>query len=855
MILSKSSIFTLNFRSIHSLLIFGIFAMLSSCDVMKRVKKDEHLLVENTVLVDEKKTNTETINNLIYQKPNGSLPLFGVPLRLHIYNLARPNIDSILKAKVLDDAEKVAWKTKVLSKKQFIQDLKSRKAFNNWLKTTGEAPVIYNENRAEKTVAGMRKYFFSKGWFNAETSFEVDKDSSQKAAVTYKIKRGKAYFLDSITAIIATPIIDSIYRSRLKSGSLLERGQQYDEVNYSAERDRLTERLRNSGFYHFAQDYITFDLDTIGTKRKVNTELIIADRAIRLEDTINRVPFKIYKIKDVNIFTDYKYENRALPLKDSVQYKNYNLFSYEKLKFRPKAITDAVFINKGEVFRDLDRSRTYRYLSELRAFRYPNIAYVENEEDSTLTANIYLVPRKKFELNASFEVSQSNIQTIGFGFNGGLTIRNIFRGAENLQISALGAVGSSKDASSGKDQFFDINELGGNIRLNIPRFFLPFNTEKIIPKFMSPSTSIGLSATSQTNIGLDKQTLTGTLNYNWYPSPKVTNNLDLFNVQFVKNLNTANYFGVYQNSFDLLNSVASDIGYIGQDQTLEIPAQADTFINDVINQNTALSPTDDQYVTVNNIKQRKDRLTENNLIFSTSFNYTKDRRDNLFDKDFSIIRARLELAGNLLSNVSNLINSGKNEDGRYEVFGVPFSQYVKTELDYVKHWDLGNKNELAVRSFFGIAIPYGNSNSIPFAKSFFGGGPNDIRAWTAYNLGPGSSNSTDEFNEANMKITLSAEQRFNILGRFNGAFFVDAGNIWNVFDNVENEANTFNGFKSLRDLAIGSGFGVRYDFSFFVLRFDVGFKTYDPSYDLGNRWFKDYNFGNAVYNIGINYPF
>ena len=122
-------------------------------------------------------------------------------------------------------------------------------------------------------------------------------------------------------------------------------------------------------------------------------------------------------------------------------------------------------------------------------------------------------------------------------------------------------------------------------------------------------------------------------------------------------------------------------------------------------------------------------------------------------------------------------------------------------------------------------------------------------------MGPGSVQSSNEFNEANLKIAASIEQRFNILGRFNGAFFVDMGNIWNVLDNVEDEKATFDNFSSLKDIAIGSGFGLRYDFSFFVLRFDVGFKTYDPSYELGNRWFNDYNFGNAVYNIGINYPF
>ncbi|MEM6515911.1 MAG: BamA/TamA family outer membrane protein [Bacteroidota bacterium] len=822
---------------------------------MKRVGENEHLLVENKVEVDGKRTSSETLNNLIYQKPNGRLPLFGTPLRLHIYNLARPNIDSILRAKILENPRKVAWKTKLLSEKQFIQELKSRKGFNKWLKNTGEAPVIYNERLAEKTANGMRKYYFSKGWFNADITFEVEKDSNKRAEVTYKVTKNKPYTLDSINPIIATPIIDSIYKNQLRSESLIKKGQQYDAANFSAERDRIAIKLRNMGFYHFAQDYISFDIDTSYANRNVKTDLIIDNRAIRLEDSIRREPFKIYKIKEVNVFTDYKYENRNLQITDSLKYKDFNLYSYKKLKFRPKAITDAIFIHKDEVFRDLDRSRTYRYLSELRAFRYPNIDYVENEEDSTLTANVYLVPRKKFELNANFEVSRDNIQAVGFGFSGGLTIRNIFGGAENLQISALTAIGSSADASVRDDQFFDITELGGNLRLSIPRLFLPFNTDRIIPKFMSPSTSINFSATGQTNIGLDRQTLTGTINYNWYPSETVINNVDLLNVQFIRNLNTSNYFEVYGNSFNLLNQIARSTDYIPEDDDLGIPDEADQFINDVLQGNTSLTPTDDNFVTVNNIDQRKDRLTENNLIISSSFNYTKDRRDNLFDKDFSIIRARVEVAGNLLSTISNAIGSPRDENGRFDILNVPFSQYLKTEIDYVKHWDLGNKNEFAVRTFFGIAIPYGNSQSIPFLESFFSGGPNDVRAWTAFNLGPGSSNTTDEFNEANMKITLSAEQRFNILGRFNGAFFVDAGNIWNVLDNTEEDERTFDGLDSLRDIALGSGFGLRYDFSFFVLRFDVGFKTYNPALSRGNRWFKQYNFGNAVYNIGINYPF
>lgn len=842
-------------RILKGILMLVFITFLNSCDVVKRVKSNEHLITKNTIIVDDKINNEERVNNIITQKTNSGMnSLLGFPLKLHVYNLARPNIDSILQAKVFSDSSKVRWKTKLLSKKQFDKEIEARKNFNSWLKRTGEKPTIYDEDKTLKTVNNLRKYYYSKGWFDNEVIFEVDKDSNKRAEVTYKVTKKEPYFLDSLKPVISSPSIDSLYPKFIRK-TLLKKGEQYDEQNFENERERINTYLRNAGFYYFGQDYIRFETDTIDTNHKVNTDIIIANRTVRTEDSSRVEPFKIFKIKEVNIFTDDNFDNRFKTISDTTIYKDYNLYSKEKLRFRPQALTDAVFINKGDTYSDLARSRSLRYLNDLQMFRYPSIEYIENTEDTTLTANIYLEPKKKYALSLDLDVSQSNIQTIGFSVTPGLKIRNIFRGAETLEISGIAAIGASRDGSEDDDAFFDINEFGGNIRLTIPRLFTPFNTDSIIPKYMSPSTAINLSTTSQQNIGLDKQTLSGLLSYNWSPSRTVSNTLELFNVQFVKNLNTNNYFGVYINSFSRLNTIARNIGYIASEENLSIPNGANQFIDDVLNGNTSLSSNDDDFITVNNIEERKQRLTENNLIFSTSFDYKKDKRTSIFDNDFSIFKWRVELAGNLLSNLSEIFGTPKNSDGDYEVFGVAFSQYFKTEVDYVKYFDLGKNNVFAFRSYAGIAIPYGNSNSIPFAESFFAGGPNDNRAWTAYNLGPGSSSSTNEFNEANFKIHLSAEQRFGLFGDLRGALFVDAGNIWNVLDNVEDDRATFTDFNSLEDIAVGSGFGLRYDFGFFVLRFDTGFKTYDPSQQEGNRWFRNYNFRNAVYNIGINYPF
>lgn len=824
-----------------------------ACNSVKRVASDEHLLTNTSLLVNDKKVKNEAINNLLYQRPNKKLPFLNTPLRLYIYNTARPNIDSILNARLANNPKKKKKLERFLSKKQLEKYLRSRKNFNNWIKKTGEAPVVVNDTLTKKSLKRLERYYWNNGWFDVKSSSKTNRGDNQRATIGYSITTGEPYSIDSLSTRIASPVVDSIYKT-IEKNSAIKLGEQYRTQSVLTEKDRITNAMRNSGVYHFSQDYFNFEVDTFGKTKKVKIDVQITDRAIRLEDTLLRTPFKVYKVKDVNIYTNSSFENKDKPIVDSTHYNGFNIYSIEKLRYNPKTLTDAIFITPNSIFKDIDRPRTSRRISDLKTFRYPRIDYIENP-DTTLTANIFLNPLKKFSLGFSAEASQSNIQSVGFSLNPSLILRNLFRASETLEISGIGSIGASKDGANDRDQFFDINEIGANLNLTIPRLFSPFNTEKIIPNYMFPSTRISMAATSQTNIGLDKQTFTGTFNYRWYPNTRVTNRFDLFNILFVKNLNTSNYFGVYKSSYNTLNGIAINSGYINSDESLSIPTQANQFLADATSGSLGTSISASDLQSVNSINERKNRLTEDNLIFSSNFNYVNDKRDNLFDDDFSIFRLKLELAGNMFAATSKLLNLKKNEDDKYELFNVAYSQYVKTELDYIKYWDLGNKNVLAVRSFFGIAIPYGNSTNIPFSKSFFAGGANDNRAWTAYNLGPGSSETTNEFNEANLKISLSAERRFNIFGALNGALFIDAGNIWNVLDDVEDESATFNSFSSLKDIAIGTGFGLRWDFNFFVLRGDIGFKTYDPSYKDRNRWLNDYNFSNAVYNIGINYPF
>lgn len=838
--------------------------LLVSCNAVKRVDSDELLLTDNTIFVNDEETKENRIYNQLYQSPNSRL--LGIPIRLHLYNLAKQDPDSVFEKWLHKKPKREERLVKFYSAKQVERMGQAYVDFNEWIKRTGEAPVVIDESLTRKSLNRLQAWYFNHGWFNAETDYEIDSTDVKKAEIEYYVTTYEPYIVDSIRKRIASEVIDSIYQAH-SDESEIKSGVQYRTLDFNAERDRLTRLFRNNGIYNFDQEYINFEADTVDTNNKLHSTVIINNRQVERGDTTSRVPFKIHTVSKVNVFSDYSFNKRNQPVTDSVNYKGYSIYSFGDLDVKPKAITDAIFVRPGEIFKDTDRTRTYNRISSLQVFKYPNIEYIPDPDDPTntdLIANIFLSPQQKYSLGFDFDVIQSNIQDFGIGFGGSFLIRNVFRGAENFEISGRGSIGSSTDAArrSSEDRFFNISEIGADMKLTFPRIFAPFGTEKFIPKYMNPFTSLSLGISTQNNIGLDKQNLNGIFNYRWNPSEVLSHRLDLLNVQYVKNLNTDNYFNVYRNSYNNLNeivqspNVVTNPMYLNEEGLLIIPTGAENFLRDITRDDSTTSGlTEQQTQEVRNINERKNRLTEDNLIFSTNFTYLLNNKENLYDQDFSRFRFKIETAGNTLAVISSLTGAEKNEQGNYEILGVNFSQYVKPEVDYIKYWDLGSQNIFAIRAFGGVAIPYGNANSIPFIRSFFAGGPNDNRAWQAYDLGPGSSGGRNEFNEANMKLAFNAEYRFNLFGGFNSAFFVDVGNIWNVLDIVEDEAATFTSLSDLKDIAVGSGFGLRYDFDFFVLRLDIGFKTYDPSRPESQRWFKDYNFSHAVYNVGINYPF
>ena len=468
-------------------------------------------------------------------------------------------------------------------------------------------------------------------------------------------------------------------------------------------------------------------------------------------------------------------------------------------------------------------------------------------------------PKERFSVGFDLDFSHSNIQDFGFSLGSSFGIRNVFRGAEVLEVSLKNTLGSSSDISSLESQLFNLYELGADSRIQFPRIMFPINLDRFIPKTMNPSTSINLNLTLQQNIGLDKQYFGASYQLNWEPNNLAKLNWKIIDLEFINNQNINNYFNVYRNSYDRLNDIGkqfnSNHNYFDFKGNLIIPEGANNFINAVLENQTSLTPENFAYQDVNLVKERQNRLTTNNLIFGSSFGVYYNSQLNLLDETFFQFQWKLSLVGSLLNQILKSSRTEKNENNQYEIAGVTPSQFVKTEINYIKHWQVSQKTVLAFRAFSGIAIPFGNANSIPFTRSYFSGGSNDIRGWKAYKLGPGSSNNMNEFNEANFKLTLNLEYRFPFLNKMNGAFFLDAGNIWNIFDNINDPAYRFDGLKDLNEIAIGTGLGLRYDFNFFVFRLDTGFKTYNPALPKSSRWQTKYSIKEAVFNIGINYPF
>lgn len=834
--------------------------ILNGCGSSKRIAGERYLLEKNMIFINKQELINDPIKFLLVDQPNKKI--FGIPFKRNLYNMAGSNSDSVFNDWLYRKEKRKKRLDNWFSAKQVKELGKYKSDFNNWLKENGEAPVFMDTVSIQKSINRLKQFYKNKGYFDTEVISKNILGANRSATVQYFIETGKQYTIDSLSKKINSPELDSLFSLSIGEG-LIREGYPFEIDRFDAERSRLINFFRNNGVYNFQQNSIQFKaaIDSSGVDHKIPVVVEIADLQKRENDTLRNVPYRIHPVSKINVYVDTPGQLGQLSnYTDSIDYNDFTVYFKGKLKYKPKALEEVIFIQKGKAYNDLERTQTYRYISNLRNFKYPSITYrLIDDNHPDLVANIFLNPKERFSMGFNFDLSHSNIQDFGFSIGSSLGIRNIFRGAEILEIGVKNTFGSSSDIATIDQQLFNLYELGADIKLRFPRILFPLNADQIIPKTYNPSTDLTFSATLQQNIGLDKQYFGASYQLNWQPNTLAKLNLKIIDLEFINNQNIKNYFNVYKNSYDNLNQIAKSFNTnpenIDTKGNLTIPQGANNFISEVRNNQTSLTSDHQNYQDVNLIRERQTRLTTNNLIFGSSFLLNFNTQQNILDESFFQLQWKLSLVGTLLNEIIQLTNAQKNENGQYEIAGVTPSQYFKTEINFIKHWQLSSKNILAFRAFGGIAIPFGNANNIPFTRSYFSGGSNDNRGWRAYKLGPGSSNNMNEFNEANLKLTLNLEYRFPLIGKMNGALFVDAGNIWNVLDNVTDPAYRFEGLEDLGEIAIGTGFGLRYDFDFFVFRLDTGFKTYNPSLPQSSRWQSEYSISNAVFNIGINYPF
>jgi len=805
----------------------------SSCNTIKYIPENESLLVKNTIIVNNKKNVDDEITGYIVQRPNQLV--LGVPFPLHFHNIGNKNFETDFDTWKLEKPNWYKFTTGVFSEKQAkgVRDFKYKT--HQWYLNNGEPPVILDSKKAQQTVDNLTQHYFNEGFFKVKVTFEKEILKNKKGAINYFINTDKPYTLDSITTTIEAKVLDSIYTTN-SDESFIKKENQFKLSSFISEQNRLTKLFRNSGVFRFNKNAITFDLDS--TNYKANVALII-------NDSIGNVPFKIQKINNINIYTDFSYNKKDAPIKDSLNYNGYSFLAYNKLKYNPKLLLNAIFIEPNSIYKDETRELTRKNLRGLKNFRSVDIKYTELE-NGMLDASIFLTPLKKYSLGFNTELTHSNIRQLGVSGKLSFSNRNIFKGSEILKFSIQGSFLDSKDAAD-NESLLNAWEVGGDVSLELPRFLIPFRTDKIISKTKSPKTIFTLGTSLQKNIGLDKQKFTGIVDYTWESSTTTKHSFQLLNTQFIQNLNVSSYFNIYSSEYD-------DLVTIQEEYFSGVTLSEDTaisFIETYIDTNFETS-NETEYKIAKNIEARYNIITEDVVIPSISYTFTYNNSENYKDIDFSFFRARIVSSGNL----TTLLAPSKDANNVKTLFKTPIAQYIRTDLEYKKFWNLSLENVLAFRSFLGVAIPYGNSSTIPFSRSYFIGGPNDLRAWKIYDLGPGSTQSGLEFNVGNLKFISSLEYRFKIINSVKGALFVDAGNIWDITNStITTSEARFNGINSLKDIAVGSGFGIRYDLSFILLRLDLGFKTYEPYLPDSNKWFSNYNFQKTVYNFGISYPF
>jgi outer membrane protein assembly factor BamA len=578
----------------------------------------------------------------------------------------------------------------------------------------------------------------------------------------------------------------------------------FDTDILNAERDRIASRFRQQGYYNFNKDFLNYSADSTLNMHKVDVSLELRDYLSHPEDSITRVVFKKFVIRkvifvtssDINTPTDQFNKEKT----DTVQFRDFILVTPKKRLLKLDALVQNTFINPKSLYSDEAVERTYSALNSLGPIKYVNISFKE-VGNSLLDCYIIINQAKTISLSTELE----GTYTAGYwGVAGNVNVanRNIFKGAETLSLQGRGAFEWQDGVLA--------QEYGGQVGLKFPRFMLPFGSFDF-KKSIHANTEFTSAFNYQLRPGEFTTTNVGAgINYSWNRKQ-------------------------YQHVFQLL-----DLSYV------QFP-----YINTVF-RDSFLNPIKPKFNPYN---------YENHFIMRMGYagSYTTFNANRPL-QDYSIERYSIETAGNLLYGLSHLLGSVRDSTGSYQLFKIRYAQYVKGEYNITHHQIFDKENRFVYHFDFGIAVPYGNGDVIPFEKRFYSGGANSVRGWSESTLGPGVYNRITslprDFNQVgDIKLDMNMEYRTKMFWLLEGALFLDAGNIWTIKNYSTQPGGVFRYDTFMNQIAMAYGFGLRFDFSFFIVRVDCGVKLFNPVLSRREQWRINPGWDDLALHFAIGYPF
>ncbi|MDE7032400.1 MAG: BamA/TamA family outer membrane protein [Muribaculaceae bacterium] len=671
------------------------------------------------------------------------------------------------------------------------------KGFKHWIyEKLVEEPVLVSDVRPEVRTKMLDQLLDNNGYFSGATSYTLNKAKNpKKASISYTVYPGQPYPIESMELLPDTSHLYHLIDSFARKDSYLMSGMRYSTDSLSDARIRITNRVRNNGYYFFQPSYIEYLADTVQTPGKVAMRMVLA----------SKIPdFCLRKYSTGHITVNiFRANGGGTP--DTIQYPDITIVQMMPSRLRRRILPECIRFRPGRTFSVRDMNRTQTYLSRLGIFSGIEIEAIPDTASSPdnprLNVQINCTFDKPLEVSVEANATSKSNSYIGPGLIVGVTNRNIFGGGEQLSVKLNGSY-EWQTGGGRKGGIFNSYEAGITTSLAVPRL--------IAPKFVRRSRYQLNWTRFQLNADLLNRPhyfrmaqFNMSMSYDWRVTRHIQNTFTPFKLTYTKLMNTTEVFDSIMDA----------------------------------NQAVALSFRS-QFIP--------------QMMYSFTFDKALDR-DNLINWQFSV-----QEAGNVFWGIYELC--GKH--GEKELFGTPFSQFIKGTTQVVYNRRLTGDNWLVGRIATGAAHAYGNASQVPYAEQFYVGGANSIRAFTVRSIGPGSYHAPEGTPEDNFdqtgtfKFEANLEYRFPIFGPLHGAVFLDTGNVWLLKDDPQRPGGKLQASTFLRDLALGTGVGLRFDIGMLVLRGDLGIGIHAP-YDTGHGGYYNMpSFGKSLaFHLAIGYPF